>query len=90
MVVESKVFRLGDIAKNLCNKVMDLEVQVAPSTPPEVLEERRKVVTEDATRIEEVEALCAKEVNQVSHTWEYLIDSDELEKITEQVCTAKI
>ena len=43
-----------------------MEAQVTPSTPPEVLEERRKVATEAVKRIEEAEALCAKAVEQVS------------------------
>ena len=32
-----------------------------PSTPPEVLEERRKVVGENVQQIQEAEELCAKE-----------------------------
>ena len=45
-----------------------------------MLEERRKSATEVAKKIAEVEALCAKVVYQVSHTWEALIDDDELRK----------
>ena len=51
-----------------------MELQVKPSTPPEVLEERRKATIEAEKRIEEAEALCAKAVEQVSQTWEALID----------------
>ena len=39
---------------------MELEVQVTPSTPPEVLEERRKETTLDMRRIDEVKELCDK------------------------------
>ena len=81
MFVEAKVFSLGKIAENLRKKVTDLEAQVKPSTPPKVLEERRKVENEAITRIEESEELCAKEIDRVSHPWEYLID-EELEKLT--------
>ena len=41
---------------------MKLGSQVTPSTPLEVLEERRKETTESAKRIEEAKELCAKEV----------------------------
>ena len=72
--------RRGKIVENLCKGVMDLELQLKPNTPSKALEERKKVGTETATRIEEEEALCAKEVEQVSQWWEGLIDDEELEK----------
>ena len=79
MFIEAKVIRLGKIADDLCKKVMELEAQVKPITPPKVLEERRKSVAEDVKKIEEAEALCSKAVDQVSYTWEALIDDAELE-----------
>ena len=66
-----------------------MESQVTPSTPPEVLEERRKEAIEVAKRIEEAEALFAKVVEQVSQTWKALIDDKELDKFTEQLCIMK-
>ena len=66
-----------------------MELQVKSSTPPEVLEERRKIITEASKRIEEAVALRAKEVEQVSQLWEALIDDEELEKVTEQLCIAE-
>ena len=61
---------------------------MTPSTPPEVLEERRKATTKAAKRIEEVKELCAKVAEQVCHMrWEYLITDDDLDKITEQLRT---
>ena len=53
MFVEDKVFWIGNIAENLRSKVMELEVQVTPSTPLEVLEERIKVAIESTKRIKE-------------------------------------
>ena len=82
MFVEYKVFWLGEIAENLRKRVADLELQVKSSTPPEVLEERRKIITEASKRIEEAVALRAKEVEQVSQLWEALIDDEELEQVT--------
>ena len=64
--VEYKYFRLGEIAENLCKRVAELELQVKPNTPPEVLEERRKETTEAATRIEEAKVLCSREFKQFS------------------------
>ena len=40
-------------------------------------------------KIEEVEALCAKVVNQFSQTWEALIDDKELEKFVEDMHRAE-
>ena len=66
MFLEAKVIQLGEIEYDLHKKVIDLEVQLKPSTPLDVIEARRKVVTEAAKKIEEAEELCAKEVEQVS------------------------
>ena len=38
-------------------------------------------------KIQEVEALCAKEYAQVSHSWESLMDDEELEQVTYQIHT---
>ena len=82
MISEAKYFRLGEIAENLHKRVVELESKMTPNTPPEVLEERRKVVTEAMQNIEEEEVLCAKAIKQVSQSWEVLIDDTELEQVT--------
>ena len=89
MFSKAKLFWLGEFADNLCKRVMELELQVKPSTPPEVLKKRRKLATKSVKRIEEAEALCAKEVEQVSQSYEDLIDDEELEKVKEQIHTTK-
>ena len=53
-----------------------MELQVNPSTPQEVMEERRKESIEDAMKIEEETTLCAKVVEQVSQSWESLINNE--------------
>ena len=63
---------------------------MTPSTPLEELEERRNETIEFAKIIEEVEELCAKAVEQVSQTWEALIDDEELEKFTKQLRIVEI
>ena len=55
-------------------KIIKLEAQVKPSTPPYVVEEISMTAAEAVKKIEEVEALCAKSVEQVSKNWETLID----------------
>ena len=62
MFTEAKVFQLCYIAENLYKKVTKMESQVTPSTPLEVLEERRNATTNVVKQIKEVEALCAKPV----------------------------
>ena len=43
----------------------DLQTRQIPSTPPEVLAERRKATSEVAKKIREGEALCAKAADAV-------------------------
>ena len=74
MPSEDKVLRLVKIAVDLRKKVTQMEEQRRPSTPPEVLESRRDAATQAVKRIEEAEKTCAKVVDQVSYTWESLID----------------
>ena len=54
---------------------------MTPNTPLEVLEERINATIDVVKRIEETEALCAKEFEQVSQTWEAFIDYEEIEKV---------
>ena len=49
------------------------------------MEERRKVAIETTQNIEEVEALCAIAVKQVSQSWESLIDDTEVEQVIEKM-----
>ena len=60
MFAEAKIFQLGEIEYNIHKKVTDLEAQVTPSTPLEVLEERRNATTYATKKIEDAEALCSK------------------------------
>ena len=54
------------------------------------MEQRRNASTNAVKKIEEMEALCAKSFEQVSQTWESLIDDEDLEKFVKQLCTSKI
>ena len=51
------------------------------------MEDRRKAAIEAVNKIEEVEAICVKVVDQVSQDWESLIEDVELEKVTEEIRT---
>ena len=56
-----------------------MELKVTPTTPPKVVEVRRKSTKEATKRIEDVEELCAKVIDQVSQVWEALIGDEELD-----------
>ena len=47
-------------------------------------------MTEVVKKIEEADALCAKAINQVSHTWEAPINDSKLEKVVEELCTVEM
>ena len=49
-----KVLRLGKIVADFKKKVIELEVQQIPNTPPEVLESQRDTAIQDAKRILEI------------------------------------
>ena len=90
MFPKAKVIQLGQIAKDLRKKVVEIEAQLKLDTPPEVIEERRKTTTYAAKRIEEVESSYAKAVNQVSQTWEALIDNTKLKKFAKEMRITEI
>ena len=73
MALDTKVSRLGEIAVDLRKKVTQLEEQIRPNTPPEVLEKRGQTTIEAVKKIAEAEEICAKAVDQVSQTWEALM-----------------
>ena len=81
MQVKDKVIRLGKIAVDLRKRITKLEENVRLSTPPEVMEKIRDAAIEAGKKIEEVEEICAKVVNQVSQTWEALMDDEKSQKI---------
>ena len=76
MQIKYKVIQLGKIMTELRRKVTKLEEQVKLSIPIEVLEKRREAKIEAANKIEEAKEICAKVVNQVSQTWEALMDDE--------------
>ena len=76
MPSKDKVFRLGNIAAGLRKKVTKSEEQRKPNKPPKVLERRRDTTTHAAKIIEEAEQTCAKDVDQVSLSWESLMDDE--------------
>ena len=89
MAPDTKVTRLGAIVEDLRRKVTQLEEQVKPSTPLQVIEERREVAIEAAKKIEETEMICAKVVDKVSQTWEPLMDDEQSKKIANEMTSIK-
>ena len=47
----------------------------------------RNTATQAAKRIEEAEQICAKVVDQVSQTWEALIDNEKSQRIASELTT---
>ena len=67
-----------------------------PSTPLEVLEERRRATSEAAEKIKEGEALCTKEADVVATIWGALLEDETTKNIRqsareadEKISTAK-
>ena len=52
-----------------------------PSTPPEVLAERRRAMSEATQKIREGEALCTKVADAIATIWGALLEDDTTEKI---------
>ena len=65
----------------------NLEEKKRPNTPPEVVESRRDAATHAAKIIEEEKQTCAKVVDQVSQTWEALIDNEKSQRIASELTT---
>ena len=65
----------------LKKQVEELQENQVPSTPPEVLEERRRAASEAARKISEGETLCAKVVEVVSMIWEAILEDATVEMI---------
>ena len=81
MEPETKVTRLGEIAADIRKKVTQLEEKKRPSTPPKMLEKIREATIEVVKKIAEAEEICAKDNDQVSKTWEALMDDEQSQKI---------
>ena len=71
------------IAVELKKQVEEMQERQIPSTPPKVLEERRRAASEDARKITEGETLCAKVVGAASMLWEALLEYETIENIRE-------
>ena len=55
-----------------------------------MLEKRRKVAIEVAKKIEGAKEICAKVVDQVSQTWEALIDDAKSQKIANELTAFEV
>ena len=77
----AKVTRLVKITQNLQQQVEELQAGQMPSTPPEMLEERRRASSEAAEKIREGEALCTKAADDVATIWGALLEDETVEEI---------
>ena len=60
MIPEAWVINIGEVATKFYQRIEELEDKIIPSTPAEVLEERRRTVEEDVHHIQEAKSLCTK------------------------------
>ena len=81
MALDAKIAQLVELVMDLSKKVVQLEDKRTPNTLPEVLAQRRDVATQDVKEIENAKQTCAKVMDQVSHTWETLMDDEQSQKI---------
>ena len=79
----AKVDRLSRFATYLREQVEELKEQQQPSTPPEVIEERRKTTSEAIEWIKQGEKLCTETIYIVSAVWELFLKYEAMEKIKE-------
>ena len=77
MIGEACVFKMGEVSTE---NITELEAKILPITPPEVLEEWKKVVEEDIHQIQEADTLCSKSYEQVSHASKTFMDDVVLKK----------
>ena len=69
------------IAQKLRQQVEELQARHTPSTPQEVLEDRRREVSEAAEKIRQGETLCMKVTDVVATIWGVLLEDETVEKI---------
>ena len=74
---------------NLKKKIVQLEEQRTPNTPPEVLVQRRDTTTQATREIEDAKKACGKAVDQVSQTWEALMDDEKSQRIANELTTVE-
>ena len=86
MAPYAKVSQLAEIMVGLRRKITKLQEQRRPITPQKyMLERRRDAAAQVVKRIEEAEETCAKDVDQVSQTWEALMDDAKSEKLANEM-----
>ena len=73
--------RLVKITQDIQCQLEDLQAQQIPSTPPEVLAERRTTVFEAADKIKGGEVIYTKAGDNVATISETLLEDDAIEKI---------
>ena len=79
-----KVTTLMKIAQNLQQQVEYMQARKIPSTPPEVLEERRRAGSEAAEKIREGEGLCAESADVVAIIRGALLEDETAEQIKQR------
>ena len=81
----AKVTRFAKITQDLQHQVEHLQAQKMLTTPLEVLEERKRAVSEAAEKIKGGEALWEKATDVVVNIWETLLEDETTKKIRQSV-----
>ena len=72
----ANVTRITKIVQDLRQQVEELQARQMPSTPLEVLEERRRVGSKAVEKIREEKELCAKATDVVATIWGALLKDE--------------
>ena len=84
---DAKIAQLAELVIDLKKKVVYLKEKRAPITPSEVSAQRRDASIANANEIENSKHACAKAVDQVSYSWETLMDDDQSKTIAGDLTT---
>ena len=80
-----KVTMLAMITWDIQQQVEEMQARKMPRISLEVLEERRRAVSEAANKIREGESLCTKSVDVVAIIWGVFLTNETTDKISQSV-----
>jgi hypothetical protein len=83
------VGKLSESIQQLQARVMELQIQVVPSTPQEVRDQREETTRNEVEIIKALTSECKKLSDQSAHTYECLVEDLELKKLEEKIQEVK-
>ena len=93
---EQKIVKLKDYAQQSQSQIemmkaehepqiAELQLHIAPESPPEVREQRRKDIQASVTKILDLASSAAKLLDESVEAWENLEDNPEVENLQETI-----